>query len=126
MEITSIASILSSPVNENSSFLEAAKNKKAFQEMEELFISTLFKEMRKSIPSSGLFEKTHATKMFEEMMDEAFAKQAAASGQFGVAQAMQEQYDAQNIQRNIQEYNEIMNETALERVKELGPIADNH
>ena len=87
MEITSIVPILSSPVNENSSFLEGARDKKAFQEMEELFISTLFKEMRKSIPSGGMFEKSHATKMFEEMMDEAFAKQAAASGQFAIRRA---------------------------------------
>jgi flagellar protein FlgJ len=126
MELTSIAPILSSPLDTAQLDLTAARDKKAFQEMEELFVTALFKEMRKSVPSGGLFEKSHATKMFEEMMDEAFAKQAAASGQFGVAQAMQEQYETQNLQRSIYEYNKIMNDTALEPLQELGLVADKH
>jgi len=89
-----------------------------------MFVATLFKEMRKTVPAGGMFEKSHATKMFEEMMDDAFAKQAAASGQLGIAQAMQEQYETQNVHREIYEYSKTMNATTHEPLKEPGFIAD--
>ena len=62
-----------------------ARSEQAFKELEGLFLKELLKEMRKSIPDEGIFEKSHATKMYEEMLDEVFSQAMAESGQFGIA-----------------------------------------
>ncbi len=62
-----------------------ARSEKAFKDLEGLFFNELMKEMHKSIPDDGIFKKSHATKMYEEMLNEVFAQAMADSGQFGIA-----------------------------------------
>ena len=62
-----------------------ARSEQAFKELEGLFLKELLKEMCKSIPDKGIFKKSHATEMYEEMLDEVFSQAMAGSGQFGIA-----------------------------------------
>ncbi len=62
-----------------------ARSERAFKELEGLFLKELLKEMRKSVPDEGIFKKSHATEMYEEMLDEVFSQAMAGSGQFGIA-----------------------------------------
>lgn len=66
--------------------------KQAFQDLEQVFLSTLLKEMRKTVPDGGLFESNHAGRMYEEMLDEAMSMAMAESGQLGIADAIEAQY----------------------------------
>ena len=65
-------------------FLEA-RSEKAFKDLEGLFMNELMKEMRKSISDEGIFKKSHAAKIYEEMLDEVYSQAMADSGQFGIA-----------------------------------------
>ena len=69
----------------------SARRKIALEEMEHLFLNTLMKEMRKSVPEDGLFKKVGAAKLFEEMLDDVFSGEMAESGQLGIAKAMETQ-----------------------------------
>ncbi len=62
-----------------------ARSEQAFKELEGLFLKELLKEMRKSTPDEGIFKRSHATKMYEEMLDEVFSQAMADSRQFGIA-----------------------------------------
>ena len=62
-----------------------ARSEKAFKDLEGLFMNELMKEMRKSVSDEGIFKKSHATKMYEEMLDEVYSQAMADSGQFGIA-----------------------------------------
>lgn len=62
-----------------------ARSERAFKDLEGLFLKELLKEMRKSIPDEGIFTKSHATEIYEEMLDDVFSKAMADSGQFGIA-----------------------------------------
>lgn len=62
-----------------------ARSERALKELEGLFLKELLKEMRKSVPDKGIFKKSHATEMYEEMLDEVFSQAMAGSGQFGIA-----------------------------------------
>ncbi len=69
-----------------------ARSEKAFKDLEGLFLNELLKEMRKSIPDEGIFKKSHATKMYEEMLDEVYSQAMADSGQFGIAKQIAAQF----------------------------------
>ena len=71
---------------------EVLREKQAFAQMEQIFLHTLLKEMRKTIPEGGLFEKSNGAKIFEDMLDEVLSLKMAESGQLGVAEAMEAQY----------------------------------
>lgn len=68
--------------------LEALKE--ASQQFEAYFINTLLKQMRKTIEDSGLVEKSEARKMFEQMLDQEYAKEMSKSGSFGISDAIYE------------------------------------
>lgn len=69
-----------------------ARSEKAFKDLEGLFMNELMKEMRKSIPDEGIFKKSNATKMYEEMLDEVYSQAMADSGQFGIAKQIAAQF----------------------------------
>lgn len=81
-----------------------AKNREAqaFKELEHFFIFTLLKEMRKTVPDGGLFEKTSEFRLFEEMLDDALSLQMAESGQMGIAKMLEEQLRVQELQQKLQ------------------------
>ncbi len=72
-----------------------ARSEKAFKDLEGLFMNELMKEMRKSIPDEGIFKKSHATKIYEEMLDEIYSQAMADSGQFGIAKQIAAQLQFQ-------------------------------
>ncbi len=67
----------------------AAKNQdplyKACQEFESMFINEIFKSMRRTIPQGTLLETGMAEDIFQGMMDEEMAKEAAKKNSFGLA-----------------------------------------
>lgn len=88
--------------DETSSFKTAFENalksgedeeiKTAAKEVETYFINYLFKQMRQTVnKSGGLFEKSYAEGIFEEMLDEQYAKLATEAGGIGLADSMYEQ-----------------------------------
>lgn len=87
--------------NENkfsSAFENAIKNnekeelKKASVEFESYFLNMMFKSMRKTVFSGGgIFQKSNAENMFQEMLDEEMAKNSAKAGGIGLADMMYEQ-----------------------------------
>lgn len=86
---------------------EALRERQAFKQMEQVFLHTLLKEMRRTIPDGGLFRKTNDTRIFEDMLDEVFAQKMAESGQLGVAEAMEAQYTATEAAREARKPPEI-------------------
>ncbi len=73
---------------------EGLKEKQAFEQMEQIYLHTLLKEMRKSVPDGGLFKKSNSMKIFEDMLDEVMSLKMAESGQLGIAAAIEAQYRA--------------------------------
>lgn len=98
-------------------FREAAKEKKAFQDFEQMFVHLMLKEMRKTINESSWSTKSHATKMYEELMDEALATQIAESGQMGIGRQLQASMQAERIRQEIQVNEKSMTRDALEPIK---------
>jgi len=71
---------------DNEKIMEAAKT------FESYFINMLFKQMRSTINySGGLFERSNAEVIFQEMLDEQYAEIATESGGIGLADAIFEQ-----------------------------------
>ena len=72
--------------NLNINDFENKKQVQAAKEWEGYFIQTLLKEMRKTIPKSGLFgNNSFATDTYYEMLDQQIAKNMAENGGFGIA-----------------------------------------
>ena len=55
------------------------KLRKACQEMEALFIHQMLREMRATVPESGLLPESAAAKIYRDMLDEAYSKIIAES-----------------------------------------------
>ena len=71
---------------DNEKIMEAAKS------FESYFINMLFKQMRSTINySDGLFERSNAEVLFQEMLDEQYSEIATESGGIGLAAAIYEQ-----------------------------------
>lgn len=67
--------------------------KKACREFESIFLSIMFKEMKKTVPENGLIEKTTGTKIFEEMYIEELSKEVANNnGGLGIGKMLYEQF----------------------------------
>ncbi len=74
------------------------KLKKACQGVESLFINMMLKEMRKSIPSSGLFPKTLQQDIYTTLFDQHLAQEVAEKGNgIGIGQMFFEYLSRQNI-----------------------------
>ena len=61
------------------------------REFETIFISEMFKAMRKAVPDGGLIKKDSASEMYQEMLDGETAKAAASGKGLGLGEAMFEQ-----------------------------------
>ncbi len=70
---------------------DEAAIRKFSEDFEALFVQRLMKEMRKSVPKGGLMEKSLSMEWFEEMFDEAVAKEISAGESIGMAQIIYEQ-----------------------------------
>ncbi len=65
--------------------------RKFSQDFEALFVQRMMKEMRKSIPKGGLMDKSLSMEWFEEMFDQAVAKEVTAGEGIGMAQVIYDQ-----------------------------------
>ena len=61
------------------------------REFEALFVMEMFKAMRKSVPSGGIFEENISTEIYREMLDMETAKAATQGPGLGIAEAMYNQ-----------------------------------
>ena len=68
-----------------------SKLEKACQEMESIFISYLFKEMRASINRSGLVSGGIGENIFTSMLDTELSKGIATRGGIGLSQILMDQ-----------------------------------
>lgn len=67
-----------------------AELKKASDGFEELFVHQLLKEMRKSIPKTGLLDGGRGEEIFQDMLDENYAKVITESGGLGLSDVIYE------------------------------------
>jgi Rod binding domain-containing protein len=63
--------------------------KKVAQEFESIFIESMFREMRNSAFSGGIIGQDRATKMYQEMSDQAVAKNMSEAGGIGIARMIE-------------------------------------
>jgi flagellar protein FlgJ len=61
----------------------------AARDLASLFIYQLLKEMRKTIPKSGLFDGGRAQEIYEQMIDERLADMIAGTPQLGLAKLIE-------------------------------------
>jgi flagellar protein FlgJ len=67
--------------------------KKSCQDFEAIFVQSLFKAMRKTVPEGGLFEKDNATEMFQDMLDQEIATKMSQKQSIGLADQMYRQME---------------------------------
>ena len=79
----------------------ADRERLALQQLEQLFVSMLLKEMRRSVPEDGLIPKSSAMKTYEEMLDDVLSQRMAEAGQFGIAKMMSEQLRIHEVQSEV-------------------------
>jgi len=77
-------------VSDKQSF-DTKRLKEACYDLEGLFINKMMKIMRRNIPKGGLFEKSNAENIFEDMLYEKYADRMARGRTDGIANAMYQQ-----------------------------------
>lgn len=66
----------------------AQRSDRAYKSFEAMFLQEMLKEMRKTIPDDGFFQKSPAMRQYEEMMDGVMAQSMADSSQLGIAKQL--------------------------------------
>ena len=67
--------------------------KQACKDFESIFLSIMFKEMKKTIPEGGLIEKSTGTEIFEDMHMEELSKKIANTDEgLGIADMLYKQF----------------------------------
>lgn len=61
------------------------------REFESILVMEMYKAMRKTIPEGGLFPKSIATDLYQEMFDMEMARQTASGPGIGIGEAMYRQ-----------------------------------
>ena len=74
---------------------KAAALKQVCQDFEAVFINTLFKEMRSTVPDEGYLGDGPGKEIFQEMMDSEVSRQMARQGGLGLGRQLYEQFQAQ-------------------------------
>jgi Rod binding domain-containing protein len=73
----------------------SARVMQACCDFEAIFLTYLLKRMRATVPGGGFLEESRERRLFRELSDEHMAKQLAASGKTGIAEAMYRQIVSQ-------------------------------
>jgi len=73
---------------------KAQQLRKACEDMEALFIHQLLKEMRATIPKSGLFGKSHAQDIYTGMLDGRMAQEISQNRGLGLSAMLMRQLGA--------------------------------
>jgi flagellar protein FlgJ len=69
----------------------AAEVRRLSHELEAVFLNQLFQAMRESVPKSGLIEKSSGTEMFESLLDQRLASEAAQRMDHGLGEQLYRQ-----------------------------------
>ncbi len=64
---------------------DEASLKKSCQDFEAIFMQSMFKAMRKTVPEGELIKKSSAEKMYEEMLDMEIATEISKKQSMGLA-----------------------------------------
>ncbi len=86
-KIENSKNILKSADNHKSSY----ETKKAAQNFEAIFINMLIRSMWKTVPESGLFEKSSATNIYEGIIQSTLSEDIAKNGGLGMAEMLYRQ-----------------------------------
>jgi len=78
---------------------DLAQLRESCHEFEAIFVEEMFKAMRKTVPDSGLVNKSMAIDTFQEMLDTETAHQTAKGQGLGIGEAMYRQMAARLEQR---------------------------
>ena len=70
--------------------------KEACESFESYYVQRLFKEMRKTVPDGGLFEKSNAGEIYSEMLGEEYSKIISEGHGIGIADALYKQLSSTN------------------------------
>lgn len=70
-----------------------ARREGAAQEFERFFVYQLVREMRKSVPKTGLLGKSQQQDLYEEMFDDFMSGEMARSGQLGIAKLVNQELE---------------------------------
>lgn len=71
--------------------------KKACTEFEAIFIESVIKAMRKTVPKDGLFSGGFGEEVFQELFDQEIAGQIAGHGRLGIADTLYNQLNAKKV-----------------------------
>lgn len=72
---------------------DAKSLKKSCQDFEAIFIQSMFKAMRKTIPDGGMFEKDTAHEIYQDMLDSEVASEISRRQSMGLAEQMYRQME---------------------------------
>ena len=72
---------------------DAKSLKKSAQDFEAIFIQSMFKAMRKTIPDGGMFEKDTAHEIYQEMLDSEVASEISRRQSMGLAEQIYRQME---------------------------------
>jgi len=107
------------------------KLKEACDQFEAIMLQMLFRQMKATIPEGGLFEKSNARSIFEDMLDETLMQQASKRG-VGLSKMMYEHLSAKldrmyNVQPEKTETQNANNEETENQNGEtdgVGPVEE--
>ena len=81
---------------------EEKELKEACVQFESYFLNMMFKSMRKTVISGeGIFQKSNAESIFQEMLDQEMTKKMANQGGIGLADMMYKQLSSKNNKMDI-------------------------
>ncbi|MBD3346242.1 MAG: transglycosylase SLT domain-containing protein [Chitinivibrionales bacterium] len=80
--------------------------RKVAREFEGLFCQMMLRQMRKTVPDGGLFEKSLGEKIYTDMLDEKYAEQMAKHASLGLAELILEQVDSDES-RGLQQLQDL-------------------
>lgn len=65
--------------------------KKSCQDFEAIFVQSLFKSMRKTVPDGGVFKKNNASEVYQDMLDQEVTKKISQQQSTGLAEQLYRQ-----------------------------------
>ena len=77
--------------------------KETCRQFEELFLQMMYKQMKATVPKSGLFSESIPTEFFDSMLDESLVKEASKAKGIGLADMMYKQLykEMSNIYKSV-------------------------
>ena len=66
--------------------------KKACQDFEAIFLSIMYKEMKKTVPENSFVEKSNGTRIFEDMYLETLAEENSKADSLGIAKMLYDSF----------------------------------